>query len=81
MLLTELTQKEGVQTSEGFIPHRAHPENGIDMPVLVRFALQEDRRGGRHMAHYPVPDRHPATGTLMYATPGGGVWFPKLPIL
>lgn len=71
LLSRMLTRKGGVLTTEGIIPHRKHPKYGFEMPVLTQL-------NGPDPKFPPVPVRHPTTGVLVFAMPGGGAWYPNL---
>ena len=66
--MIEKTVKNGVVTMEGFIPHLKHP-SGLTMPVRTVF----QGTGLKTMLDPPIPQR--INGKLVYALPGGGVFF------
>lgn len=74
ILAKEKTRKGGVMTTEGFIPHKVHPELGIEMPVRT-YPIGEDLAD---MKFPPRAVRSGITGTLVYALPGGESWTPEL---
>ena len=59
------TAKNGVQTSEGFIPHREHPL-GFMMPVKTTY----DQTIRQWHRFYPDPKKD-GNGNYVYALPGG----------
>lgn len=70
MICHETTVIGGTKTSEGFICHKMHPEQGFDMPVVL--AIDSDN-GVAEMIKNQPPLRM-KNGKLVYALPGGGIY-------